>query len=167
MPPGKGYSTLLVKQRVCQYLDVQENKDDRIVNFDVRTDIEQDALDAWLVLNPRSKMLGSDPNVVRKVTMWLDQISLFQIDTLSPDLDTGPVVATKEQKLRQELLPWLTRRHDSIHDPDLAQFPELSYLFHEYFGTFDRIESSVIREESILREIRKIKARLSQLTKNS
>ena len=167
MPKARGFSSLLVKQRVQQYIEDHQDTAERAVTFGVRLDIELEAFEAWSILNPRGKRPSRDPEIEVKITEWLDRIDLFQVDPLDPDIDIGPMVGSREQELRQDIMPWLTKRKDSIYDPILRYFPELNEYFHEEVGTNYRIQSSLIRKSSITREINEVTATIDRLTKNS
>ena len=55
MPKARGFSSLLVKQRVQQYIEDHQDTAERAVTFGVRLDIELEAFEAWSILNPRGK----------------------------------------------------------------------------------------------------------------
>ena len=167
MPRARGFTSLLAKQRVLQYIEDHQDKAESAVTFGARLDIEWDAYQSWNALNPSARKPRCNPQTQVKITQWLDGIDLLHVDPLDPDIDTGPIIGTKGQEYKQDLMYWYTKRKDSIHDPILRLYPELNELFHEELGTNFRIQSSLIRQSSITREINQVNATISRLTKNT
>ena len=162
----------LAKIKLTQYLQGLEGKDDRLVNFPTRVDIEHDALEAWKVINPRSgRFEEQDQEVIARVVDWLDGISLYQIETMTPGIYMGPVIATKEQELRQKILPWIARRHLLDNDPDLArlaEFGEGTLRRMRIYDTYGRIKLSVIKRAKITNEMEELRYKISRvIAKNS
>ena len=167
MPRAKGFISLLAKQRVLKYIEDQQDKAEKAVNFGTRLDIEWEAYQAWSVLNPSARRPSCDPQTQIKVTQWLDQIDLRHVEPLDPDISVGPIIGTKGQENKQDLMYWYAKRKDSIYHPVLKQYPELNELFHEVLGTNYRIQSSLVRESTITKEKKQVNATLSRLTKNT
>ena len=167
MPRARGFTSLLTKQRVLQYIEDHQDRAESAVTFGARLDIEWEAYQAWSALNPSARRPSCDPQIQVKITQWLDGIDLLHVEPLDPDIDVGPVIGTKGQEYRQDLMYWYAKRKDSIHDPILRQYPELNELFHEELGTNYRIQSSLVRKSTITREINQVNATISRLTKNT
>ena len=89
------------------------------------------------------------------------------MEPLDPDISVGPIIGTKGQEYKQDLMYWYAKRKDSIYHPILKQYPELNELFHEVLGTNYRIQSSLVRKSTITREINQVNATISRLTKNT
>ena len=154
--------------KLTQYLQGLEDKDDRLVNFPVRVNIELDALEAWKALNPRSgRFEKQDQEVIAKVVTWLDRISLYQIETMTLGISMGPIIATKEQELRQELLPWIAKKHflDNNNDQErLAEFGGENLRCKLLFDTYARIKLSLIKRAEIMDEIEELQYKINRLT---
>ena len=161
----------LAKTKLAEYLQEIEGKDERLVNFHTRVDIEHNALEAWKALNPRSgNFEDQNEEVIARIVDWLDQISLYQIELVAPRLHMGPVIATKEQELRQKLLLWIAKRHLLNNDPDLirvAEFGGGTLRRMRFYNTKDRIKWSVIKRASITNEMDILKPKISRLTAGS
>ena len=167
MPRARGFTSLLTKQRVLQYIEDHQDKAERAVTFGARLHIEWEAYQAWSALNPSARRPSCDPRIQVKITQWLDGIDLLHVEPLDPDIDIGPIIGTKGQEYRQDLMYWYAKRKDSIYHPILKQYPELNELFHEVLGTNYRIQSSLVRESTITREKNQVNATLCRLTKNT
>ena len=157
--------------KLTQYLQELEDKDGRLVNFPVRVNIELDALEAWKALNPRSgRFEKQDQEVIDKVVAWLDRISLHQIETMTLGIHMGPIIATKEQELRQELLPWIAKKHFLDNDNDLerlAEFGGETLRCKLLSDTYARIKLSLIKRAEIMNEVEELKYKISRLTANN
>ena len=167
MPRAKGFSSLLTKQRVQQYIADHQDKAESAVTFGIRLDIEWEAYQAWSALNPSARRPSCDPRIQVKITQWLDQIDLRHVEPLDPDIGVGPIIGNKSQEYKQDLMYWYAKRKDSIYHPVLKQYPELNELFHEVLGTNYRIQSSLVRKSTITREMNQVNATISRLTKNT
>ena len=160
------------KIKLTQYLQTIESKEDKMINFPTRVDIEHDAMEAWKALNPRSgKFEKQDQEVIAKVVDWLDGISLYEIETMTPGIYMGPVIATYEQELRQKILPWIARRHLLGNDPDLArltEFGEGTLRRKRLYDIYGRIKLSVIKRAKITNEMEELRYKISRvIAKNS
>ena len=159
------------KIKLTQYLQGLEEKDDRLVNFPTRVDIEHDALEAWKALNPRSgRFEEQDQEVIAKVVDWLDHISLYQIETMTPGIYMGPVIATKEQELRQKILPWIAKKHLLDNGNDLARLEEFGgeiFQSTRISDIYARIKLSTIKRAKITNEIEELNYKISRLKANN
>ena len=95
MPRAKGFTSLLAKQRVLKYIEDQQDRAEKAVNFGTRLDIEWEAYQAWSVLNPSARRPSCDPRTQVKVTQWLDQIDLRHVEPLDPDISVGPIISSE------------------------------------------------------------------------
>ena len=161
----------LAKTKLTEYLQEIEGKDERLVNFHTRVDIEHNALEAWKAINPRSgNFEDQNQEVIARIVDWLDKISLYQIELVTPGLYMGPIIATKEQELRQKLLLWVAKRHLLDNDPDLARVAEFgggTLRRMRFFNTKDRMKLSIIKRANITNEMDMLKLKISRLTANN
>ena len=161
----------LAKTKLTEYLQGLEEKDDRLVNFHTRVDIEHSALEAWKAINPRSGYFeDQNQEVIARIVDWLDNISLYQIELVNPGLYMGPIIATKEQELRQKLLLWVAKRHLLDNDPNLARVAELgggTLRRMRFYNTKDRMKLSIIKRANITNEMDMLKLKISRLTANN
>ena len=102
MPRARGFSSLLTKQRVQQYIADHQDKAEDAVTFGIRLDIEWEDYQAWSALNPSARRPSCDPRIQVKITQWLDQIDLRHVEPLDPDISVGPIIGTKGQEYKQD-----------------------------------------------------------------